>query len=60
MHDDDPISGFLPVQNDRLNFLDVTNDGLKLGVNPNQRVDGFWTQIEQKIKEIKSKRMSVQ
>lgn len=46
-HNGEPTTGFLPIQNDQVNFLDVTNDGLKMGVNVNQRANEFWARIEE-------------
>lgn len=46
------ISGFHPIRNDVINFLDVTNDGLQLGVNPRKYADEFWTQLEQTAHQI--------
>lgn len=44
-----PVSGFLPIQGDKINFLDITNDGLKPGVNPNPEAYELWANIERKI-----------
>lgn len=48
-HRGDPVGGFLPIQKDRVNFLDVTNEGLKTGVDPNQKFNRFWARIEEKV-----------
>lgn len=38
-----------------MNFMDVTNDGLVAGVNPNQKAIDFWAHIEQQIYAINDK-----
>lgn len=53
-HDGNPVDGFLPIQDDRVHFVDVTNDGLKPGINPNQAANEMWTQIEQQVHQISS------
>lgn len=50
------MPGSLPIQSGKFNFIDVTNDGLQLGINPNQAAFELWTQIEQQINEIEIKR----
>lgn len=42
--------GFPPVQGDLLSFMDVTNDGLKIDVNPDEEEIDFWQSIEKKLK----------
>lgn len=54
-HDGDPIDGCLPIQNGQVNFIDVTKDGLKLDVNPNQAANELWARIDQQIHEIETK-----
>lgn len=51
-HNNDLVDGCLPIQNDRVHYLDVTNDGLKVGVNPNHEANELWDQIEQQITQI--------
>lgn len=51
VHNGDPISEFLPVQSDEVHFVDVTKDGLKSGVNPNQEANDLWARIEQAYQE---------
>ncbi|XP_031636633.1 esterase B1-like [Contarinia nasturtii] len=46
-----PIKGFSPVQMNRVNFLDFTNDGLILGLDPNGEAIKFWTRIGEKLHE---------
>lgn len=41
--------GFQPVQNDEINFLDVTNKGFEPGMNPNQASNQLWKDLEQRI-----------
>lgn len=42
-------AGFKPILNNEINFLDVTNDGLKPGKNPNQAANQLWENIEEKL-----------
>lgn len=51
-HAKDPVDGFKPIRKDQVHFLDVTNDGLKLGVNPNQKANRLWDEIERQIQQI--------
>lgn len=51
-NDKDPTGGFLPVLRDRVHFLDVTNDELRPGVDPNQQANQFWADIEQQIQQL--------
>lgn len=51
-HDGDPVSNYLPIQDDRINFLDVTNDGLIVGINPNQEANQLWSGIERKVQQM--------
>lgn len=46
VHNGDPIPEFQPIQDDQVHFLDVTNEGPKAGVNPNQEANELWTRIE--------------
>lgn len=43
-----PIDGFLPVENGRIPFITMSNDGLSNGINPRQRTINFWNYIKQK------------
>lgn len=52
MHNGDPTDGFLPIQQDQVYFLDINNNGLKLGVNPNQKSVEFWSLVEKQIHQI--------
>ncbi|XP_031621275.1 acetylcholinesterase 1-like [Contarinia nasturtii] len=45
-HKNNLIPGYRPIKSGEFNFLDITNDGLKLGVNPRQRVMDFWHRTE--------------
>lgn len=47
--------GFLPIENETVNFLDVKNDGLVPGANPNHKAHQFWSRIEQKLIAINEK-----
>lgn len=49
-HCDEPVAGFLPIQNDQVHFLDVNSDGLIPGINPNQKAMELWSRIEQRFK----------
>lgn len=46
MNDGNPIPEFQPIQGDQVHFLDITSDGLKPGVNPNQEAYALWARIE--------------
>lgn len=48
-HRGDPIDEFLPIQGHHVNFLDVTNDGLKPDVNPNRKANKMWAHIEHRV-----------
>lgn len=50
-HNDDPVAGFYPIQNDKIHFLDITNDGPKPGVNPNEKSYELWANIERQIRQ---------
>lgn len=45
----------MPIQNDRVNFLDLSNNGITLGVNPNRKSNEFWEYVEQQIHRINQK-----
>lgn len=48
-YQNDPIDGFRPIQHnnaDGFHFVDVNNNGLAIGVKPNEKVITFWTNIE--------------
>lgn len=51
-HQNDPISGFKPVKNGEVNYLDITNDGLSIGIEPNRKAFDFWENIEQRAVQI--------
>lgn len=51
-HNGDPVDEFLPIKGDQVNFLDITNDGLKPGVDPNKKANEFWSGIELQIHQI--------
>lgn len=51
-YNDDLIVGHHPVQNNQINFLDITNDGLTLGVNPRQSAMEFWTRLEKQAQRL--------
>lgn len=46
------VDGFNPVRKSELNFLDVTNDGLKIGKSPNDDRFNFLKNIIKEIKEL--------
>ncbi|XP_055312466.1 acetylcholinesterase-like [Sitodiplosis mosellana] len=50
-HNDDPIAGFLPIQGDTINYINISNDGLKLGVSPNAKTNEFWANIDRLVKQ---------
>lgn len=45
-HQKHPIDEFPPIQNEKLNFLDIRNDGLKIGQQPNAKANEFWARID--------------
>lgn len=53
-HENEPVSGFKPIENDDLHFLDINNDGLTTDLNPHQNVVGFWLNIEQQARFIQN------
>lgn len=54
-HQNDPVEGFLPIQNDSVNYLAVTNDGLMPASNPHQKVIDFWKDIERRAFNLSAK-----
>lgn len=44
----DPVD-LAPIQNGQVNFVDVTNDGLRVGVNPNQAANELWARVERQV-----------
>lgn len=50
-----PVDGFNPVRNDQVNYLDLTNGGVKFGVDPNGEANKLWASIEQQIHEFNAK-----
>lgn len=42
--------GFKPIQNVEINFLDITNGGLKPGMSPNARAMEFWSNIDRRAR----------
>lgn len=40
-----------PMQSDRWNYIEFSNDGLKTGVNPHKSIE-FWRKIERKAREL--------
>lgn len=47
-HKNDPIAGVFPVQQDRVHFLSIGNDGLATGTNTRQKNFEFWKSIKQR------------
>lgn len=52
VHNGDPIDELKPVRKDQLHFLDITEDGLKLGVNPDKERYDLWAEIDQLFQKI--------
>lgn len=48
------ISGYHPIKNDEFNFLDITNDGLKLDSNARKNAIAFWSQLKEKARRIET------
>lgn len=42
--------GFQPIQNVEINFMDITNEGLKPGISPNARAMKFWSNIDKRLR----------
>lgn len=57
-HNGDPVSGFLPIQNGQMNYLNITNDKMEMGVDPNKDTYELWSQIEAQVNEINKKNQS--
>lgn len=53
-HENDLGDEFLPIENDKMNYIDFSNDGLKARVNPHKSIK-FWTEIERKAHELWTK-----
>ncbi|XP_055310975.1 juvenile hormone esterase-like [Sitodiplosis mosellana] len=51
-HQNDPLGGFQPVNNDEVHYLDITNGGLTTGVGPNQKAFELWASIEQRAMQL--------
>lgn len=52
----DPVTDFLPIQKDKVYFVDVMNDVVKAGVNPNGKAYELWAQIEQQTQKVNTPR----
>lgn len=50
-HQNDPVEGFQPIQNDAVHFLDITNEGLIPGLSPNKKANDLWASIDQQIQD---------
>ena len=42
----DLIAGFHAIKGNEINYLDITNEGLKLDVNPGPKAMEFWSRLE--------------
>lgn len=51
-HQEKPVNGFQPVQNGEINFLDINNDGLTVGRNPNKEAFEMWASIEKRAHQL--------
>lgn len=40
---------FKPIQNGEINFLDITNEGFRAGMDPNGKAMEFWSNIEKRL-----------
>lgn len=52
VHNGEPVKEFLPIQGNKVHFLDVTEDGLKPGLNPNRAANEMWARIEEQVYKI--------
>lgn len=63
-YQNDPIDGFKPIQmNDidgAIHFLDINNDGLKIGLRPHEKVINFWTNIEKRAFQFAANKQSAE
>lgn len=49
-YEDDPISGSQPVKNGVIHFLDITNEGIMSGLDPNKSTYELWASIEERAR----------
>lgn len=42
--------GLKPIQNVEINFLDITNEGLRPEMSPNARAMEFWSNIDKRVR----------
>lgn len=50
IHNGEPIEGVKPIQNTIITFIDITNDGLLIDVNPKMKAVEFWSHIEEEVR----------
>lgn len=48
----DPIDGFNPVHQNEVNFLNITNEGLFLGISPNDKRMDFYDYFVAEVKRL--------
>jgi len=46
----DPVD-LAPIQNNQVNFVDITNEGLRIGVNPNAAANELWSRVERQVQD---------
>lgn len=51
-YQNNPITGFKPVQQTDIHFLHIGNDGLKTDLQPRKEAISLWEEIEQQAIEI--------
>lgn len=52
IYQSDPADEFLPIRKQKVNYLDITNEGLIPGVAPKKQAISFWQRIMLKAEEL--------
>ncbi|XP_055308325.1 esterase B1-like [Sitodiplosis mosellana] len=47
-HEGDPVDEFQPVRNEKIQVIDINNEGVTIKSRPNQKAFDFWATIEKK------------
>lgn len=51
-HESDFGDELRPIEGDQMNYIEFSNDGLKARVNPHKESIDFWTNLEQKARQL--------
>lgn len=43
--DDEPVSGYEPIENHKIHYVRITNDGLFMDLSPKNESTAFWERI---------------